>query len=75
MISLEKLKILTALQKWHKNERELGNGGLKALKNCQKSNKLPNLVTLSMNRPTTIFLCSCPVSQLCKLLSKQLNVN
>ena len=47
MISLEKLKILTPLQKLPKNVGDLGKLLLpKALKRCPKSNKFPNLVTL-----------------------------
>ena len=45
MISLEKLKILTPLQKLPKNVCQLP----KALKCCPKSNKSPNLVTLFVN--------------------------
>ena len=48
MISLEKLKILTPLQKLLKNVVDLGKLIVaKALKICPKSNKLPNMVTLS----------------------------
>ena len=47
MISLEKLKILTPLQKLPKNVGDLGKLIVtKALKSCPKSNKSPNLVTL-----------------------------
>ena len=47
MISLEKLKILTSLQKLPKNVGDLGKLiAAKALKSCPKNNKLPNLVTL-----------------------------
>ena len=47
MISLEKLKILTPLQKLPQNVGDLGKLLLpKALKRCPKFNKLPNLVTL-----------------------------
>ena len=50
MISLEKLKILASLQKLHKNVGDLGKIFVKkALKNCLKSNKSPNLVTLLMH--------------------------
>ena len=45
MISLEKLRILTPLQKLAKNVEDLGKI-LAALKSCSKSNKSPNLVTL-----------------------------
>ena len=46
MKSLEKLKILTSLQTLPKNVGDLGKLIVaKALKNCPKSNKLPNLVT------------------------------
>ena len=54
MISLEKLKILTALQKLPKNVGVLGNKLLpKALKSYPKSNKLPDLVTLDGSNLTT----------------------
>ena len=47
MISLEKWKILTHLQKLPINLRDLGKLMFpKALKSCPKSNKLPDLVTL-----------------------------
>ena len=48
MISLEKLEILTSLQKLPKNQREIWANYLlpKAIKSCPKSNKLSNLVTL-----------------------------
>ena len=47
MISREKLKILTPLQKLPKNVWDLGKLIVaKALKMCRKSNKSPNLVTL-----------------------------
>ena len=47
MISLEKLKKLTSLQKLSKNVGDLGKLIVaKALKSCPKSNKSPNLVTL-----------------------------
>ena len=47
MISLEKIKILTPLQKMPKNVGDLGKYIVaKGLKTCPKSNKLPNLVTL-----------------------------
>ena len=45
MILLEKLYILTPLQKMPKNEGDLGK---LILKTCPKSNKSPNLVTLSL---------------------------
>ena len=49
MISLEKLQILTPLQKLPKNVGDLGKLILpEALKSCPKSNKLPNLDTLVM---------------------------
>ena len=49
MISLEKLKSLTPLQKLPKNVGDLGKQLLpQALKSCPKSNKSPNLVTLSL---------------------------
>ena len=48
MISLEKFKILTPLQKLPKNVGDLGKLIVtKCFKNFQKSNKSPNLVTLS----------------------------
>ena len=47
MISLEKLKMLTPLQKLPKNVEDLGKLIVaKALKSCPNSNKSPNLVTL-----------------------------
>ena len=47
MISLEKLKILTPLQKLPKNVGDLGKLIVaKCFETCPKSNKLPNLVTL-----------------------------
>ena len=47
MISLEKLKILTPLQKLPKNVGDLAKILLpKVLKSCPKCNKLLNLVTL-----------------------------
>ena len=47
MISLEKLKILTTLQKLPKNVGDLGKLMLPhALKSCPKSNKSPNLIIL-----------------------------
>ena len=47
MISLQKLKILTPLQKLPKNVGDLGKLIVaKDLKSCPKSNKWPNLVTL-----------------------------
>ena len=48
MISLEKWWILTLLQKLPKNVGDLENLLPKALKSCPKSNKLPNLVTLTL---------------------------
>ena len=46
-ISVEKLKILTPLQKLPKNVEDLGKLLLpKALKSCSKSYNSPNLVTL-----------------------------
>ena len=45
MISQEKLKILTYLQKLPKNVEDLGKL-IVALKSCPKSYKSPNLVTL-----------------------------
>ena len=51
MISLEKLKILTAFQKLPKIVGDIGQIWLlpNALKNCPKSNKSPNMVTLVYN--------------------------
>ena len=50
MISLEKLKIFTTLQKLPKNVGDLANQlSPKALKCCPKSNKSPNLVTLPLS--------------------------
>ena len=46
MISLEKFKILSPTQKLPKTVGDLGKLIL-ALKSCPKSNKSPNLVTLS----------------------------
>ena len=47
MISLEKLTIMTPLQKLPKNVGDLCKLIVaKGLKTCPKSNKLPNLVTL-----------------------------
>ena len=47
-ISLEKLKVLTPLQKLPENVGDLGNLIVaKGFENCPKSNKSPNLVTLS----------------------------
>ena len=47
MISLENQKILTPLQKFPKNNGDLGKLIVaKGFKNLLKSNKLPNLVTL-----------------------------
>ena len=49
MISLEKLKTLTPLQKLPKNVGDLGKIiAAKCFKSCSKSNKLPNLVTLPL---------------------------
>ena len=53
MISLEKLKILTLLQKLPKNVGDLGK--LIALKSCPKSNKSPNLVTLVLDNKKFYF--------------------
>ena len=51
MISLEKLKTLTPLQKLPKNVGDLGKIiDAKGLKSCPKSNKSPNLVTLVLSR-------------------------
>ena len=50
MISLEKLKILTPLQKVPKNVEDLGK-----LMLLPKSNKLPNLVTLVPRRKKATF--------------------
>ena len=48
MNSLEKLKVLTPLQKLPENVGDLGNLIVaKGFENCPKSNKSPNLVTLS----------------------------
>ena len=48
MISLEKLKISSPLQKLPKNVRELGKLIVaKGFKKWPKSNKLPNLVALA----------------------------
>ena len=44
-MSLEKWMIFTTLQKLPKNVGDLGKS--KALESCPKSNKSPNLVTLS----------------------------
>ena len=50
MISLEKLKILTPLQKFPKNVGDLGKLFVaKGFKSCPKSNKSPNLVTLAVS--------------------------
>ena len=47
MISLEKLKILTPLQKLPKTVGDLGKLIVaKGFKTCPKSNELPNLVTV-----------------------------
>ena len=52
MIFLEKLKILTPLQKLPKNVGYLSKLiAAKDLKSCTKSNKLPNLVTLVTSSP------------------------
>ena len=49
MVSLEKIKIFTPLQKLPKNVRDFGKLiAAKALKSCPKSNKLPNLVELNI---------------------------
>ena len=49
MISLEKLKILTPLQKLPKNVRDLGRLIIPmASKSCPKSKESPNLVTLEV---------------------------
>ena len=49
MISLEKWKILTPLQKLPKNMGDWGKLIVaKGFKTCQKSNKSPNLVTLNV---------------------------
>ena len=46
MISQEKLKILTPIQKLPKNVEDLGNLiVVEALKSWRKSNQLPSLVT------------------------------
>ena len=51
MISLEKLKTLTPLQKLPKNVGDLGKIiAAKCFKSCPKSNKSPNLVTLHLNQ-------------------------
>ena len=50
MISLEKLKILTPLQKLPKNVGDLGKF---TLKSYPKSNKSPNLVTLHVTNQVT----------------------
>ena len=48
MIALEKWQILTPLQKLLKNVEDWGKKLMpKSLKSCPKSNKSPNLVTLS----------------------------
>ena len=48
MISLEKLKILTPLQKLPKNVGDLGKLFVaKGFEKLPKSNKLPNLITLA----------------------------
>ena len=50
MISLEKLKTLTPLQKLPKNVGDLGKIiAAKCFKSCPKSNKSPNLVTLTFS--------------------------
>ena len=50
MISVEQLKLLTPLQKLPKNVRDLGELIVaKGFKSCTKSNKSPNLVTLSLS--------------------------
>ena len=48
MISVQKWKILPQLQKWPKNEGDLGK--IMALKSCPKCNKSPNLVTLQLDK-------------------------
>ena len=49
MILLEKLQMLTPLQKLPKNVGDLGKVLLpQALKSCPKTNKSPNLVTLAV---------------------------
>ena len=51
MISLEKLQILSPLQKLPKNVGDLGELIVfKALKTCTQSNKSPNLVTLAVSQ-------------------------
>ena len=54
-MSLEKWMIFTTLQKLPKNVGDLGKS--KALESCPKSNKSPNLVTLSPyhNSVTELF--------------------
>ena len=50
MISVEQLKLLTPLQKLPKNVRDLGELIVaKGFKSYPKSNKSPNLVTLSLS--------------------------
>ena len=57
MTSQEKLKILTSLQKLPKNVGDLGKLLLpKALKSCPKSNKSPNLVTLTLSHHASMGL-------------------
>ena len=49
MISVEKLKILTSFQKLPKKVGDLGKLIVaKGFKNCPKTNKSPNLVTLNI---------------------------
>ena len=55
MISQEKLKILTLLQKLPKNVGDLGKLSVaKGFKTCPKSNKSPNLVTLGRSRHSSL---------------------
>ena len=54
MVILEKLKILTPLQKLPRNVGDLGKL-IVALKSCTKSNKSPNLVTLARGHRPKIF--------------------
>ena len=59
MISLEKLMILTPIQKLPKNVGDLGKLiAAKALKSCPKSNKSPNPVTLVRCEVKVRFLLS-----------------
>ena len=51
MISVEKLKVLTPLQKLPKNVGDLATLIVaKGFKTCPKSNKSPNLVTLNISK-------------------------